>query len=181
MSRIAKMQQLLSRAQRFHQDTLGPLMEYDQLQRKGHLTAEEMADLVFLMKQAEPLLADLKSTINTVMELMQNLAAAKFLKSPEVMANPGRVHIEGQLTKAEINVRVHASIPSPKKEPVEYRKMMMALGVSEQCIENDHVRPHFPKICDLITELAAQGKPPPPGLGATYPRYWLTCRKKNRG
>lgn len=71
-------------------------------------------------------------------------------------------------------------IPSQKKAPDAYNKLMSELGVPDQLTATDAVRPHWPGLCTLVETLAAEGKPLPESLqhAETYPVFKCTRRKK---
>ena len=71
-------------------------------------------------------------------------------------------------------------MPSKKKDPVAYAALMDHLGITGDVAEHDAARLHWPGMMAMVTALAEQGKPLPPGIdpNSQYPQYSVTKLKK---
>ena len=138
-------------------------------------TKEELADLVYVLRQCEQLVNDTRKDITAVMELCEQIACLKWMTD-----DPTGSPIRGTLSTASPEVKQMASLPRQSSDPEGYAKLMDYLQIPEAVRDRDLLRIHWPAFTDLITELASNGKPLPPGIKAdnTYPLYKLRCRKK---
>ena len=94
------------------------------------------------------------------------------------MENPGKGEhsVKGRLAIGTPDVKREASLP--KVGSVEYKMFMKTLGVPEDVIDMNIIKPDWNGVSDRATELARAGKPLPPGLGQTYVRHLLALRRR---
>ena len=141
---------------------------------------EEFADAAYALHQSLQLLKDTSVTLNRHCEMYQRMAGLIWITidSPEP--------IRTDYVTASPRVKYVASPPSRKKNPEKYLELMNWLKIPQEAFipkhedESPAIELHWVGFCDLLSNLAAEGKPLPAGVDVdkVYPQYKLTLHGK---
>ena len=136
---------------------------------------EELADYGYAMKRLAELVDDTRKHANRISELAQRLQCA--LQVGLMDLEPVRT----EYCTASPAISQQMSVPKKEKDPEQYYAIMDLLGISREVADKEAVRPHWPGLTEVLTELAQQGKPLPEGINPNNvkPVYSVKYRKKN--
>lgn len=130
------------------------------------IDVRELADTGYALKEAEKMLADLEKRVRKFRTAVEHRTCALWAK----LGDPEPVRTDH--VTASPDVKMGKSIPNKNREPEKYAAFMRALGISDDAIANDTVRPHYPSVIAYCTEKVLRGEPLPEGLtGDEYPLY----------
>ena len=147
---------------------------------RNELSPESVLDACWLMFEIAKYAEDVEKEARKQRELLEKICCGVWVVRCAADPNaPG--HLEGAIARGTPKLGLGVNLPEKGSE--EYREFLAFLGLSEEQIDRDVVRPHWPHVQDLLTERAEQGLPTPPGIPAdrTYPRYKLVALQPKRG
>lgn len=148
---------------------------------------EELADVAYALRHCfEKWLPDCTKETKRVAHIAELLACQLRLTA----LNPDSIKTEYCTAAPALNTM--AVIPTRKKDPDGYEKLMNYLGIDlnlrdrgkvlfrEGEIETEVVKVHWPGFVGLLTRLAANGYPMPDGIdpNKTYTEYRLNIRSR---
>lgn len=132
-----------------------------------------LADTVYTFKEIQKMIEDMESRIRGAANLAERLFCLLWAQSENFES------VKTDHCTATAKIKQSASLP--KKGTEEYNKLLSSFfKVPQELIELDAVRPHWPGVTDLLTELAVRGKPLPDGIDPTkvYHVYSVLIRKR---
>jgi hypothetical protein len=173
--------ELYARTREAHSEIYTLLIAVQKLkQTPGAMTLEEFADAAYATDKAAKMLKDLEREMRLEHERIERLtcliwtklgdAAEKNIKTPYVTATP--------------DVKLMAALPTRKKNPEEFKKLMKYLKIPECHIGDEDQKGiidlNFRAMIEWLSDRQAQGLPLPPGIEAstTYPVYKLLLLSK---
>lgn len=138
---------------------------------------KELADYSYGLREISKYSDDIRKIADAIKETAEKIACAICVRDEHVGT------IRTPYCVATPKLRMTASLPSKKREPEEYNRLLEFLGIRGELSETDCVRLHWPGMVDLITMRMEQGKPLPPGMetAKTYPVYSLSPMRKLKG
>jgi hypothetical protein len=136
---------------------------------------EELADYGYALKKVADMLDDTRKTANKASELAQQIQC--HLQTSLGAIGPVRT----QHCTATPDVKFQTPIPKKETDPEAYYAICELAGVSKDAADKEMVRPHWPGVTEMLTELAKAGKPFPAGINPEKikPVYKVTYRKKS--
>lgn len=167
----------------WHEDLVARLMHL----RKQVSTCrdmKELADAFYALRETEKLANDIAKECRLVMDVLAKAVGALFVN--EALTNPSMTKITTDYCFAEPDVKSAVSIPSRKRDPEGYKKLLQHLGIPEHLIgddSDDGVKPisvNWKGMTDYVSDMIARGEPLPPCFdpSVTYPVYKLSVRKR---
>lgn len=165
--------ELFRTARDTHAKLHGLLLRLDKEVKNSH-DLKELADIAYAVDEVRKLADDTRRESAAVNELSEKLCCALWT----VMGSSEPIRTA--TVTATPDSKLIATLPSRKKQPEEYKTLMIGLGMAPEAADQDIFKPHWPGIMDHITRLASEGKPLPPGIdpGKTYTQYKLVFRAK---
>lgn len=158
-----------------HEVAYRQLKQIDELVR-GEVDKEELADAAFALKMTGDLADDIRKMAKVTQELAEKMCCAK------VLAEGHTGTINTPFMRVSPDIKTMAAVPSKRRDPDAYEKLMGHLGIREDLLKNDAVRPHWPGLVEYVSECASVGRPLPPGVdpSSTYPVYRLARWRKKK-
>ena len=136
----------------------------------------DVTDLAYAAREAWRLADDMRKELNRLQEEYERLACILW-----VHEGSGDSIRTGWCT-ATPTIKQNATLPKKSTEPENYAKFMGYLGIKPELYQDETVdevvRPHWPGVSGLLTRLAEQGNPLPPGIDPNKVRttWGLTIR-----
>lgn len=158
----------------FHQDFYTYLCELrDRI--ASETNENEIVDVCYILREMYKIVDDLRKEVKSLDQRAQRVACLVLMKK----------QIEDDVStpwcKGTPDVKFEATLPTRRKDPEGFRKLMEHFGVSEEAYDRDRsaIKPHWPGMVDLLSELMESGRPLPPGIdpSKTWPVYSLSVRK----
>lgn len=141
----------------------------------GEKSIEELADFIFVAKQASQLLDENAKKLRGVLDTGKKVLCLRWVNS-----NYNGDNIKTEYVTATPKVTSMPVLPTGRKQPEDYAAFCAHFGIRPDLIENDSFRPHWPGMKKQIEDDAMNGKPLPPGCdpSKTYPAYDVLLRKR---
>jgi len=138
------------------------------------LSSGELADLGYCFRETSEFLNGMKKEYTRRQDL---IAREIFIRALVEYKKGGTdTSFQGQLASATPKIK---DVPNlPKRGTPEYGELCKWLGVKHDHIAKEIVSFHYPKMSDLLTEMAEEGKNPPPGILKTAKNFTATYRRK---
>lgn len=140
------------------------------------VTSEEIPALVdsgFLCRE----LANIAEDIKKIAENRQAIIARFLVARASVAALQGEViDLSGELATGSPVIKQKPKLPEQGTE--DWVKLMRWIGVSDDLIQKDMLRPSFSRITEVLTERAERGEKPPPGILNTFTDAQVVFRRK---
>lgn len=138
------------------------LKEFD----ASEASLEVMADRIFDLKESYKYLDACRKDVDKVKELMEYTLCAKMIATSCLDT------VRTETVTATPRITMTAGLPAHGTP--EYAQLVEKIPMN--CM-----RPHWPSLCEWLTETQAAGKPLPEGLSPekTVPKFSISCRKKN--
>jgi hypothetical protein len=157
-----------------HNDLYAEMVRIRATFTKSGLTLEEMADSAFIFRECTALADDLRKEFSLLNVMAEQVTCLVWVEQ-NLNAADASQPIRARLCIATPDVGQMAALPKPVGNPVEYRALLDWLKIPVAVIEHDLVRPFWPAMTLLLTEMARLGKPLPAGIdpSKTYPVYKL--------
>ncbi len=135
-------------------------------------TIEEIANIIRASREITDMLEEMAKLSRGALDQLTRLICLRWAKESET-GEPVRT----PYVRISPDVKLAATLP--KKGTDEYKALLTTLGFSQELIETDAVRPHWPGMTDLIATCMAEGKRLPEGLSMdkTYPVYSIKVYK----
>jgi hypothetical protein len=171
---IARGKELRRKANQLHTEI------YDFLSQTGELitessTPELLVDYGFLCKEIKDAGENIRKDAKRLEERAGLMVALHATKA--AMSDPSTdPKVEGTLATGVTDVKMIPKLPNVGTP--EYQQLMDALGVPADLIEMGVLKPRFEGISEHISIMISQGKPIPPGITKTWPRYTTHFRKR---
>lgn len=153
---------------------LTTLIEKSQTIVQGAISLEELADYAYATKMAAELVHEVRKKIDGLLENEKRIICMRVTVSNSTDA------IKTEYTTATPKIAVMPTLPNRRKDMEGYIAFMKHFGFSDELINNDSFRPHWPGMKAQIEEDLELGKPMPPGCdpSRTYPVYDVVLRRK---
>jgi len=139
-----------------------------------HSTAmEDLVDAGFMCREISKICDDLRISCDKTQSVVSKYICARTsvdsLQGKEVV-------LKGELATATPDLVVKPNIPDRGSQ--EYVDLMRWIGLSDEMIQRDMLRPSFTRIQEILTERAVRGEKPPPGISATFTEAVVVFRKR---
>ncbi len=143
----------------------------------GEIQTSKDADLVdsgFLCRE----IADICNDIRKAAELRMAIIG-KFLAARATIAGMQgeSMDLKGELASATPDVKTKPKLPD--QGTPEFNRLMRWIGVSEELLAANMLRPSFTAIQEELTRRAALGEKPPPGISVTFTEASVVFRRRN--
>ena len=155
------------------------LSRLETLAKSSDLTQGDRADAAYAMREISRVVADIRKEADRIKRLLDQVMCVVWTTNCETDDSTPR-SIHGEVAIATPNVKMGVTLPTKNTDPENYRTLMQHFGFSDELIEADAVRTHWPGMVQYMTNLMEEGKPLPPGVrpDQTYPIYNTTIRKR---
>lgn len=144
--------------------------------RAGQYTSADLCDLGFLFRETARMSDELRKELQAKQELAGMVLAQRMtvatLNDPDA-----DLTVRGELSVGTPNVSQQGA--PPKRGTEEYFQLCRFFGFPEDAIRRGVVTFSYNGLMDVLTEMASEGKNPPPGIVKTYPKYTTVFRKRN--
>lgn len=174
---LRKMMEYFTAVRELHLRTYAHLTKIQDDLKAGKFTLVDMVNFLYVFRETSRLADDIRKELDGSSGLMEKVCCAMYIarcSNDQMRPEPIRT---GMATGTP-SVKMGARLPSRRDEPENFAALMKYLGVDDSAIATDVVRPHWPGIVASLTQLAAEGKPLPPGVdtNATYPVYTVSLK-----
>lgn len=163
---------LYRRVQAFQMDALGVTSSAT----PGSVINTPVPDLVdvgFLCREIAKICDGLRKAFSAKQEIVGRYLAT-YAASQALQGN--EVDLQGEMATGTPDVAVKPKIP-PNNSP-DFVKLMRWLGVPDDLITKDVLRPSFSALSEELTRRLATGEKPPPGIVTTYSDMLTVFRRK---
>jgi hypothetical protein len=140
---------------------------------------KELADIVHATDSVIKFCKDIEKEARIIHELAEKIGCAIWVRMG--CADP----IRTPYTTGTPVVKMMVSLPNRNKDPERFATFMESLGIARELWDvpadcKPAVAPNWPGMLDYVSELAAQGRPFPPGVDPdrTYPVYAITVTRR---
>lgn len=134
----------------------------------------EICDIGFQFREFADLADNVKKTGNA---WEKKLSAVLCMGMMARCINAGEdvvVPVHGLLASGSAKFQVQPKLP--KRDTPEFYALAEYFGISADSAK--YFDPHFTELTELLTTLAEQGKPMPPGIDSKYSSYGMSYRRK---
>ena len=145
---------------------------------KMKISMEDLTDMGYLCREMEKYFDELRKEVRSRKELIGKLLAFHVARQSLNEAAGIEVTIKGELATGTPDVKLMPKVPESGTD--EFRECMEYLGVSSSQLDEsgDCLRLSFKGMQALVTKLAEEGKPMPPGVTKSWPVYTTTFRRR---
>jgi len=135
---------------------------------------EDLVNLVHVSREISKLANDLRKEADGIARILEGIACVVNLTRGE--GGP----IRATLATGSPSMTLGVKLPHRERNPEAFQELMNYFGIELNSLTDRAVRPHWPAICEIVSVLAEEGKPLPPGIDpdATYPTYSLRIKSK---
>jgi len=143
---------------------------------RASLNLEEICDCIALLKKAEELVKDTRTEISKSYSKLEEVACKLYVLGGQ-LGEP----IRTEWVTASPGSKTLPKIPTYKDNPEAYTKLCKHFGLSDELIQTQAFRPHWPGLVEIVTACEEQMKPLPPGISkdGLLTQYTVTCRWKS--
>ncbi len=136
----------------------------------------ELADVAFALERSIRYLEDIRKELSKTNSHIKTMACLKWTEN-QATTMDGQP-IRTAYCTATPEVKMYAPFPI-KKDKDGWDELMKWLGIPKEISDKEIVRPHYPAMLELCTELSREGKPLPPGVDPSKKKaqYDLKMRK----
>lgn len=168
-----KVEQLLNLIREYDKMKKLYLSCYEQLSiirdelRAGKYGLKDMVNFIYAMREISKLADDLRKESDGVGHMLENMTCALWVSQNKTKP------IRASLATGTPDCKLAVKIPSRKKEPERFQKLMDFFGIPKTAVEARVIKPYWPGLCEHVSSLSEEGKPLPPGINPddTYPTY----------
>lgn len=146
----------------------------DRMQKE---TVPQLVDCGFACRELGAIFQSLKVSFESRQHTISRMLAARVAQKQLMGETPV---LRGELASASPDVDVKPKLP--KSDSEDHKLLMKHLGVSDELIENDTLRPSWTTLQKIVKDKLAAGEPLPPGIQNTYTDatvVYRRLRKKN--
>ena len=142
--------------------------------KSGKYSMEDLVNLVHVSREISKLANDLRKEADGIVYILEQVVCVVYLTQAE--GKP----IRASLATGSPSMKLSVKLPHRERNPEEFEALMNYFGIELSSLTDRAVRPHWPAICEIVSVLAEEGKPLPPGINPenTYPTYSLVIRSK---
>ena len=136
--------------------------------KRGEYPPEILVDLGFLCREMGKVSDDLRKECEAKKDLIGRMVALSVAQQD--LDSPGADQtVRGELASGTPDVSQQAAIP--KFGTPEYGALCAFLGLTGDAVQKGIVGFSFTRLSQMVTEMASQGRNPPPGVLKTYPKF----------
>jgi hypothetical protein len=142
------------------------------------LNLAELTDLAYAMREAVELLDDTKKALNEIQRMAEKYATLNWMQESQVLGEQFRIKTE--YCSAEPKIKQFPKFPQKRRiDPDKFDKLMAGIGVPQELIESEALRPNWEGFTNWFSHRQSQGLPVPDGIDPTetYTEYTLAIRK----
>ena len=151
------------------------VLEVSKSSRAGEYSKEELCDIGFLCREIISKFEETRKDLVAAKSLVDRIMCIKTMSSM-LTSQSGDDMVHGKLSSGKPNFK--KSVTLPKKDTIEYEKMMEYFGVSSDGVELGVAKISWKQVCNHITELAELGKPIPDFIPKIHDDYTVIHRRK---
>ena len=140
--------------------------------RRGQITGADLVDAGYLCREISDLFDELRKETKARCELSGKVLAAQFMQDSLVNPTADDV-VRGNISRAKVDMVMEATVPKEGSKEYEDFCNFIGLGTAARA----YAKPSWSKVSDLVTTLASEGRPLPPGIGKSWPRYTAVFTK----
>lgn len=134
----------------------------------------DLVDSGFLCREIANICTDIRKAAELRMAIIGKFLAAR----AAVASMQGELlELKGELATATPDLKTKPKLP--ENGSPEFNKLMRWIGVSEELLKTNMLRPSFTAIQDELTRRAAAGEKPPPGISVTFTEAMVVFRRRN--
>lgn len=170
-----KLTRLYQKAHKAYEE-IHPLVQEIRAELENY-SLEDLVDTSAVLHRSSQWLNEMRKKMDGFKSFSDRLACLIFLTKIDKEGRPQK-NIKTKYCTATPRIKYVPKIPRKDKDPEAFTAFMKHLGVSDEAIEFETVRPHWPGVVDLCGFLASQGQPNPPGVSVSEnaAEYALTIR-----
>ncbi len=137
------------------------------------VSVEDCVDAIYAIREAEELIDDVKKTYSS---LSRKLQEAVHL----ILLSRHKKSFSTDFCTGTRKSKVIYGLPTKRKEPKKFASLMAKLGIPEDLVDKEVIRPHWPGLVEYFQELNTQGLPQPEEVDTTKQSATLeiTIRRK---
>ncbi len=175
---IKRAQKLYEKFVDIHTDVYNYLSETNDEVKGIKLSLGDLVDMGYLCREIEKFMEELRKEIKFRKELCGKVISLAIAK--QNLNDPGKVveRIEGELATGTPDVKLQAKLPNRGTE--EFHKLLEFLDIPKEMAESKCFKLSWNGMTDLVTQLAEEGKPLPPGVEKSWPIYTTTFRRRKK-
>lgn len=132
----------------------------------GQIPVERTPDLIdigFMCREISNIADDIRKTASSRQAVTGRLiamrAAAATMQGEEVV-------LRGEMATARPETDMKPKLPDPGSE--DWNALMRWIGLTDEQIQRDMLRPSFSRLSEILKERAERGEQPPPGIVHTF-------------
>lgn len=137
-------------------------------------TPEEATDIAYAMREMHKWCDDIRKEMMRLKEVGDRIACLYWVM------NPTDESIRTDYCTAVPKIQQQAKVPKLHTDPDAYFALMDFLKVPHAVAKAEIVRPYWPAVVELLSTMAEEGRPLPPGIdpNGARPIYCLSIRGK---
>lgn len=163
---------MLEKARDLHVELLSGLLALTEDIKAKRLLRADLADAGYICREIGRLCDEIRKEAAARESLAGAILSAIYTQ--ETLNNPSVSDvIRGNICRAKVDMVMEASLPA--EGTPEYEQFLDHIGLPESL--RKICKPSWKKLSQMITELASEGKPLPPGIGKSWPRYFAVFTK----
>ena len=140
----------------------------------SEMSEADLTDIGYLLRECERFFDAARKEVKGKKEIISRLLALRVTKrwteDPDT-----ELRARGALAVATPDVAVRPKLPKVGTE--EYEQLLNWLGVPAETINGGSLNIHFNRMSEMLTQMAEEGKNPPPGIVGTYTDNTCVFRK----
>jgi hypothetical protein len=143
-----------------------------------NLNLGELADLACAMRETLRMLEDVEKSIKEVQKSAEKFCTLSWMNESQISGEQYR--IKTKYCSAEPKIKQFPKFPSKRRyNPEAFDRIMQGLGIPQELIESEIVRPNWEPFTDWFSTRQQAGLPVPEGIdpSETYTEYSLSIRK----
>lgn len=165
---VKQLQDLLSRLRVLHREFYDLLSGSDGKIKRNAFTDSDLVDFGFLCRESETLLDDWRKDAKARKELAGKILCLRVTER-SLAKDINEDTVKGTLATAKTDVALDAKLPEFGTD--EYTTFMDHLGVPKETADKGLVKVSWDQVGKYVSDLVAEGKPVPPGITKTWPKY----------
>lgn len=176
MSEIKELGAILFEASQFYTKVRELVLRVSSKTKAGDFSKEELCDLGFLCREVVTQCEEIRKDIGATKVLVDKIMCIKSM-SDMLMSQSGEDLVQGTLASGKPHYR--KSVTLPKKDTLEFQKMLKYFGVTAVGEEMGVAKISWREVCKHVTELAELGKPLPDFIPKIHDDYTVIHRRKS--
>lgn len=143
--------------------------------KAGELKKTELCDVGFLCREISAKADEIRKDVNATKILVDKIMSIKVMQETLTDATKPQI-VHGEFASGTPQYK--KAVTLPRKDTIEYSKMMRYFGVTDKGNEMGAVKVRWQQVCKHVTELVELGKPIPDFLPKIHDDYSVVHRRK---